>query len=222
MFYFIAWHESVQSAFDIFVLCVTKGQCIDTYITKEGSPYAERISDVILFSSMTTVQQIITAATKDIRKQYLWGTFGKQHQSSKPCIDLTDHIQELRDVSYQIDLTSIDSRLHALLCDELSELQIPWRDVLLSIQQSPSFSHCITENSISSIYIIYCSDEDMFIDLELDQHSKVVEARVLSRDKIIMHGNDSNPTEMFQVRSVTEEFTNFLLQWIWSDTQVEF
>ena len=40
VYYFIAWHESVESALDVFILSLTNGQFIDGYITKEGSPFA--------------------------------------------------------------------------------------------------------------------------------------------------------------------------------------
>ena len=39
VYFYIAWHETVESALDVFILSVTNGQFIDGYITKEGSPF---------------------------------------------------------------------------------------------------------------------------------------------------------------------------------------
>ena len=79
VYYFIACHESVEAALDVFVLCVSKGKYLDGYITKDGSPYAERILDVVLYSAMTTVQELVEIAAKTIRKLQIWGSFGKDY-----------------------------------------------------------------------------------------------------------------------------------------------
>lgn len=50
--FFITWHESVRSAFDIFVLTETKGQRLDLFVGKEGSPIAEKLSHVVLYSTI--------------------------------------------------------------------------------------------------------------------------------------------------------------------------
>ena len=68
VYYFIAWHEYVEDALDVFVLTSTKGQFIDGYMTKEGTPIVERVLDVILHQSMSFCQDIVEKSVKEIRK----------------------------------------------------------------------------------------------------------------------------------------------------------
>ena len=127
VYFFIAWHESLKSAFDIFVLCVTEDQVLDAYITKEGSPFVEQISDIILYSTMTEVQELISKVSKEIRKQYLWDLLGNHYDESKSSIlNLSSSFDELREKSYHIDLESADARLKLLFRDELNDICIPW------------------------------------------------------------------------------------------------
>mmetsp|Transcript_23823 Transcript_23823/g.43792 ORF Transcript_23823/g.43792 Transcript_23823/m.43792 type:complete len:890 (+) Transcript_23823:1884-4553(+) len=221
--FFIAWHESVQSALDVFVLCVTKGQCIEAYTTKEGSPYAERILDVVIYSAMTTVQEIIANASKNIRKMHLWRIFGEDY--SPPLAlgaTLMNCIAELRTFSYHLDLLLVDSRLKTLLCDELNEIQLSWRDVLNAITCSPSFSHCITfDESEASNYLVYYKEEDMFLDFTLDQHGRLRQAQVLVREQLV-YDEYSNAIECITVRCAVQKFTMFLLQWMWNDCEIGF
>jgi hypothetical protein len=128
VYYFITCHESVEAALDIFILCVTKGKYVDGYITRDGSPYAERILDVVLHSAMTTVQELVEIAAKNIRKLQIWGSFGKDY--SHPLMleeSLIDSINELRTTSHCLDLVLIDPRLKYLLWDESNELGLSWR-----------------------------------------------------------------------------------------------
>lgn len=223
VYYFIAWHDSVDSALDVFVLCVTKGQCIDTYITKEGLPYAERILDVVLYSAMTTVQEMTVNAAKNIRKLHLWRIFGEDY--SPPLVlgsTLIGRIAELRAFSYSLDIVLIDSRLETLLCDELNELQLSWRDAFSAITRSVPFSHCITyDEGETSNYIVYCKEKDMFLDFVLDQHGRMQSARMLAREQFLYDEN-SNTTETITARRAVQEFTLFLLHWMWIDCEISF
>eukprot|EP00580_Thalassiosira_gravida_P005793 CAMPEP_0201655986 /NCGR_PEP_ID=MMETSP0493-20130528/46294_1 /ASSEMBLY_ACC=CAM_ASM_000838 /TAXON_ID=420259 /ORGANISM="Thalassiosira gravida, Strain GMp14c1" /LENGTH=712 /DNA_ID=CAMNT_0048132589 /DNA_START=432 /DNA_END=2570 /DNA_ORIENTATION=- len=221
VYYIISWHESVESALDVFVLCMTKGKCVDAYITKEGSRYAERISDVVIYSAMTTTQEIITNAAKGIRKRHLWQIFGDDY--SPPLAmgaNLMGCITELRTFSYQLDLLLVNPRLKTLLYDELNDLQLLWRDLLNAITRSSSFSHSIIyEESEDSNYLVFCNEEDMFLDFVLDQRGRVREAKILVREQFTYH-EYSNATESVTVTRAVQKFTMFLLQWMWTDCEV--
>lgn len=214
--YFIAWHESMQSSLDIFVLIVTKGRFVDAYITKEGSPFAEQVSDVILYSSMIEVQALITKVCKEIRKQHLWNILGKQY-SFQLVTNLSRTINELREVSHHIDIISLNAHLGSILSDELNDFRIPWREVLLATRQVKSFMHCIDfslvdlrNNNITS-YIIFCGEHDAFLDFRLNESDQIIEAKLLTYDAV--------SDQEYLVKNVINDFTNFLLQWIWKDTQ---
>ena len=227
VYYFIAWRESTGSVFDIFVLSVTKGRCIDAFTTIKGSPYAEQISHMILVTSMTTVKSLVRTAAWEIRKRYLWSYFGAEYSLSlASSVTFMDDLYELRNISHHIDLIATDFQLQTLLCDELNELQIPWRDFFASIQRSPLFSHCITFNDGEtgnplSNYVIYCRDEDLFLDFILNQQSKFEVAHILVRD-ISAFDEKSNVMKSIPVRSAVTGFTTYLLKWIWWDCQTEF
>ncbi|KAL7542994.1 hypothetical protein ACHAXR_012278 [Thalassiosira sp. AJA248-18] len=219
VYFIIAWHESVESALDVFVLCVTKGQRIDTYITKEGSPYAERISDVVLHSTMTTVQDVIETAAKNIRKLHLWHIFGEGYTSSSLTLGTTliDSITELRSFSYHLDLVLVDFRLKTLLHDELDELKLSWRDVLQSITRSPSFPHSISfDEGEASNALVYYEEGGVFLDFILDQHGRVHKAQILAKEQFA-YDDISNTMENIAVRCAVQKFTMFLLQWMWMD-----
>ncbi|KAL7554217.1 hypothetical protein ACHAWF_017632 [Thalassiosira exigua] len=219
VYYFIAWHESVESALDIFVLCATKGQRIDGYITKEGAPIAERIVDVVLCSTMTVVQDLIEKASKCIRKIHLWQTLGSDYSPSLSGAALSDKITELRKFSHCLDLTDIDSRLEELLCDECKELCLSWRDVLNVIACSSSFSHCITsDEDEASNFFIYCHHTDIFLDFDLDQDGRVLRAQILTREPF-EYDEALNTNGSADVRRTVQEFTMFLLQCLWIDSE---
>mmetsp|Transcript_25223 Transcript_25223/g.48854 ORF Transcript_25223/g.48854 Transcript_25223/m.48854 type:complete len:223 (-) Transcript_25223:254-922(-) len=216
VYYFIAWHESMQSSLDIFVLIVTKGRFVDAHITKEGSPFAEQIADVILYSSMIEVQALITKACKEIRKQHLWDILGKQY-SFQSATNLSRTINELRDVSHHVDIMSLNTRIGKILSDKLYDFRIPWREVLLSTRNSKSFMHCIDFSLVDprnyniSNYIIFCGEHDAFLDFRLNESDEIIEAELL-----IYHGISA---QEYLVKNVINDFTTFLLQWIWNDTQ---
>lgn len=208
VYYFIGWHESVESALDVFALCVTKGRYVDGFITKEGSPYAEKILDVVLHSVMNTIQEQIESASKAVRKIQLWESFGKGLVVEDALID---GIAELRAISHHLDLVSIDPRLKDLLCDESNELRVSWRRVLMDMTQSPSFSNCTTviTDDTSSTYLVNFKEE-MFVEFVLDQHENIQEARILTRGRA---------EEAAAVKIVVEKLTTFVLSWIWSDSE---
>ncbi len=218
VYYFIACHESVEAALDVFVLCVTKGKYVDGYITKDGSPYAERILDVVLYTAMTTVQELVEVAAKTIRKLQIWGSFGQDY--SRPLMleeSLIDNINELRTISHHLDLVVIDPRLKDLLWDESNQLGLSWRCVLTDMTRSPSFPHCTTFDAEETLnYLVYCKEEDVFIELVLDRLERVQEARILTREPLTY---DSDTQEANAVRSAAIKFTTFVLKWLWSDCE---
>jgi len=220
VYYFMAWHESVELALDVFALCVTKGQCVDAYITKKGARYAERIADVVIYSAMTTVQEIIVKASNNIRKMHLWKFFGENYSPSlAKGAALMDRITELRTHSHHLDLTLFDSRLKTLLWEELDGLKLSWQDVLNAITHSSSFAHSIAYEEIeASNYLVYYKEEDMFLDLVLDKRGRVQEARILAREQFTFD-DYSNSLENYFVRCAVQKFTLFLLQWIWIDCE---
>ena len=218
VYYFIACHESVEAALDVFVLCVSKGKYLDGYITKDGSPYAERILDVVLYSAMTTVQELVEIAAKTIRKLQIWGSFGKDY--SRPLMleeSLIDNINELRTISHRLDLVVIDHRLKDLLWDESNELGLSWRCVLIDMTRSPSFPYCTTFDAGETLnYLVYCKEEDVFIELVLDRLERVQLACILTREPFTY---DSDTKEANAVRSAVIKFTTFVLKWLWSDCE---
>jgi len=209
VYYFIGWHELVESALDVFALCVTKGLYVDGFITKEGSPYAEKILDVVLHSVMTHVQELVESASKAIHKTQLWESFGRGLVFADALID---GIAELRAISHHLDLVSIDPRLKDLLWDESNELRVSWKRVLIDMTQSPSFSNCttvITEDT-SSTYLVNFKEEDLFVEFILDQHENIQEARILTR---------GGTEEVNTVKIVVEKITTFVLSLIWCDSE---
>ena len=214
VYYFIAWHESVESALVVFVLCATKGKYVDGYITRDGSPYAERILDVVLYSTMATVQELVEVASKTIRKLQIWDSFGKDYPHALMLKEsLIDSITELRTTSHSLDLVVIDPRLKDLLWDESSELGLSWRCVLTDMTRSPLFPHCTTFDGEETLhYLIYCNEDDVFLEFILDRHGSIQEARILTRE-------DSETNEAFVVRSAADKFTKFVLMWMWSDCE---
>jgi hypothetical protein len=218
VYYYIAWHESVESALDVFVLCVTKGKCVEGYITKDGSPCAERILDVFLYSVMTTVQEIVEIASKTIRKLQVWKTFGIDctHPSmSKET--LVDSITELRQISHHSELVMIDPRLKDLLWDKSDEFGLSWRGVLNDMSRSPLFPHCTTVDTEETVnYLIYCDEEDVFIDFVLDRQGSIQIARLLMREPFLY---DSDARKSNAARSAAMKLTTFVLKWMWSDCE---
>jgi len=212
VYYFIAWHEYVKDALDVFVLTSTKGQCIDGYMTKEGSAIAERVLDVILYQIMSLVQDTIEKSVKEIRKQCLWQQFSKK--SNQPntlqATTLVDNITELRASSFHLDLTLVDERVMTLLYDESNELEISWRGIFNTIDRSSSFSHCITLNEGEvSTYLIYSKEDDLFLDLSFDLRGKVKVAQLLTQCSMSANA----------AKRVVDKFTTFVLKSIWNDCE---
>jgi len=212
VYYFITWHEYVEDALDVFVLTSTKGQFIDGYMTKEGSPIFERVLDVIIYSVMSTVQDTIEKCVKEIRKQCLWQQFSEK--SNQPntlqATTLVDNITELRASSFQLDLTVVDERLKTLLCDESNELKISWRGIFHTIDRSSSFSHCITLNEgEASTYLIYSKEDDLFLDLSFDLRGKVKVAQLLTQCSMSANA----------AKHVVDKFTTFVLKSIWDECE---
>lgn len=209
VYYFIGWHELVESALDVFALCVTKGRYVDGFITKEGSPYAEKILDVVLHSVMTHVQELVESASKAIHNTQLWESFGRGLVFADALID---GIAELRAISHHLDLVSIDPRLKDLLWDESNELRVSWTNVLMDMTKSPSFSNCTTvmTEDMSLTYLVNFKEEDMFVEFILDQHGNIQEARILTR---------GGTEEVTTVKIVVEKITTFVLSLIWCDSE---
>lgn len=206
VYYFISWHEEVASAFDIFVLTETKGQSVDTYITKEGSPFAERISAIVLYSAMTAVQDLLAKTVSNERKEQLWTMFGSGYNSSASLRE-TDFI-EMLSTCHRIDLISLDRRLDQLLHDAGNELQMAWRDIFQKIHQSHSFTHCINFiDAVSTHYVVYARHGDLFLSFNLDQRGKFEEASILVRNK--------ETCNSVILSSVAEEFALYLLRWMY-------
>jgi len=212
VYYFVALHEYVEDALDVFVLTSTKGQFIDGYMTKEGSPIAERVLDVIIYSVMSTVQDIAEKSVKEIRKQCLWQQFSKK--SNQPntlqATTLVDNITELRASSFHLDLTVVDERVKTLLCDESNELEISWRGIFNTIDRSSSFSHCITLNEgEASTYLIYSKEDDLFLDLSFDLRGKVKVAQLWTQYSMSVNA----------AKHVVDKFTMFVLKSIWDECE---
>jgi len=211
VYYFITWHEYVEDALDVFVLTSTKGQFIDGYMTKEGSPIAERVIDVIIYSVMSLVQDTIEKCVKEIRKQCLWQRFSEK--SNQPntlqATTLVDNITELRASSFHLDLTVVDERVKTLLYDS-NELEISWRGIFNTIDRSSSFSHCITLNEgEASTYLIYSKEDDLFLDLSFDLRGKVKVAQLLTQCSMSANA----------AKHVVDKFTTFVLKSIWDECE---
>lgn len=218
VYYLIAWHESVESALDVFVLCVTKGNRVDGYITKEGTPFAEKTLDVILYTAMSTVQDMVESAAKAIRKLHLWQMFGVGYS---PSLLLGDNVMatiaELRKCSFSSNLLSIDPCLETLLYDEQEELQLSWQGVFSAIARSPPFSHCAAFNAAeASTYLVYMKEEDVFLDFVVHRQDGMQEARILTREPLEIR---SKGEDAITARCAVRKFTLFLLQWLWVDCE---
>jgi len=212
VYYFIAWHEYVEDALDVFVLTSTKGQFIDGYMTKEGSPIVERVLNVIIYSAMSAVQDMIEKSAKDIRKRCLWQQFSEKNNqpNTLQATTLVDNITELRASSFHLDLTVVDERLKTLLYDESNELDISWRGIFNTIDRSSPFTHCITLNEgEASTYLIYSQEDNLFLDLSFDLRGKVKVAQLLSQCSMSAHA----------AKHVVDKFTMFVLKSIWDECE---
>jgi len=233
--YFISWHETVEDAFDIFILCATNGKNIDGYITKDGSLYAERTLDVISSSAMAAVRGNIESASKTIRNLHIWKFFarGVASQSTLSREILVENLIELRKCSYQVDLVSVDPRLTAILQDTSNELRLSWPSVFNAISKSPVFSHhTVIESGDTITHLVYYKEEEVFLDLIVcqQQHqqqqqqpgAEVVEAaRILAKEQFpdVNVSNSETKEATTAVNSAVQKFVMFLLQWLWNDCE---
>jgi hypothetical protein len=207
--FFITWHESVESAFDIFILTESKGQRLDFYVGKEGSPYAEKLSHVILFSSMTYIQETLRKAAMDQRKRHIWSSFGANYSSSVHAADVIEMIE----TSWKVELNSIDQRVELFLCDTSNELNISWQDFFSQIDQSQHYAHCIKFSSEGSThYVVYVKNQDIFLSFKQRNHAFIFEEfHVLVLDKGI--------ADSINLSSVVEEFISYVSRWIFLSCQ---
>lgn len=182
--YFITWHENLEHAFEIFVLVEAKGQRLDLYVGKSGSPYAEQVSHVILYATMCTVQDTLRRAALDLRKQHLWRVFGKNYESSFSidgnCVLINDVLEMIR-TSHKIDMATIDNRLQSFF-NESDTLQISWDQLFFQIQQTHPFTHCITFSSYGCThYVVYVKCQDLFLSFK-QQNRMFEETYILVAD----------------------------------------
>lgn len=222
--YYIAWQESVADALDVFILCVTNGQFIDGYITKAGSLYAERTLDVISYTTMTAVREIIESAAKAVRKNVMWKFFANDCAVSQgPRESFAENIAELRRFSHHVDMVTVDPRLTALLHDDSGGLRLSWPYIFDAIAKSPSlFSRCTAfESGETSTYLVYCKGgDDLILDFIVspNDHNGVEVARILTKEHVPRDLN-SDAKVPTAVRSAVGKFVMFLLQWLRSDCE---
>lgn len=132
---------------------------MDMYICKEGSPYAEQLSHVILHSTMCNVQDILRNTALDSRQQHLWSKFGKHYSPSSPN---DNDLLEMISASHKVEMSVIDERVEALFDDDL---RMPWHELFLQIHLSSPFTHCIAFETAdaSYYYVVYIASRDVFL-----------------------------------------------------------
>ena len=207
---FVAAHETVDSALEVFTLCVTRGERLDTYVAIEGSLFAERICDVVLERSMTAVEDIITAAASKLRKVQLWRRFGSEYASLPALSELL--MDELRQCCHHIDLMDIEPRLQVLLSEDANELQMSWNEIFEAFGRSPLF-HCIRfDRGEETNWVVYSRENDIFIDIMSESSSPTQEqfhsVQLLLKDNVGMQKTAKN---------ASEQFVSFVLNWVWDD-----
>lgn len=219
VFIYIMPHRDIETAFDIFILCLTRSENINGYIVEEGFQRAHQISAVILFSSMTKVSSMLDRASSNIRKMKVWNTFGLGFAGAGDVASM-DYIQELRATSNNVDAinSGANEELTALLTDEGNDFHLNWHEVFASIRNRGAdfFLHVIEcdQTDSGTDYIVY-GRNDTFLDISFDAAKRVEHARVLL--KALDSGNeDASADETFH------EFLLFVLQWLWKDTEKEF
>ena len=210
---FLAAHETVDSALEVYTLCLTKGKRVDTYVAVEGSLFAERICDVVLEYSMTAVEKLVTAAVSEMRNVHLWKRLGSEFASTFEVTEVL--LDELRQCSHHIDLMSIEPRLQALLTEKANELQIPWDKLFKSFDRSPLF-HCIRIASGEEInWVVYSREYDIFIDvLPKSEDSSSMTQTNFKRVRLLLQDNSE---EQITAKKATDQFVSFILNWVWED-----
>ena len=208
---FVAAHETIDSALEVFTLCLTKGKRVDTYVAVEGSLFAERICDVVLEYSMTTVEQVITAAASKMRNVHLWRRLGSEFAPTSAVNELL--MDELRQCCHHIDLMDFDPRLQALLTENANELQIPWDEIFKSFDRSPLF-HCIRlDRGEEMNWVLYSREHDTFIDLVSD-HSSPIEQKHFRTVRLLLKDNFR---EQIVAKNASDQFASFVLNWVWDE-----
>ena len=216
VFIYITPHVSIESAFDIFMLCLTRSENINGYIVEEGFQRAHQISAVILFSSMTKVSSMLDRASSNIRKMKVWNTFGLGFAGVRDVASMDD-IQELRATSTHVDANNSDSNeeLAVLLSDDGHDFHLSWHEFFASIRDRGAdfFLHVIECDATDggTVYIVY-SRNDTFLDISFDATKRVEHARVLLK---ALDSGDKNASADETFR----EFLLFVLQWLWRDTE---
>ena len=225
VFVFIKTHITVESAFDIFILCLTRSENINGYIVEEGFQRANQISAVILFSSMTKVSSMLDRASSNIRKMRVWKTFGLGFAGTGAGdVASMDYIQELRATSTSVDAIDggANEELNALLSDEGNDFHLNWHEVFASIRDRGAdiFLHVIKCNQTDSgtVYIVYTRN-DTFLDISFDAANRVEHAHVLLN--AIDSGNKDGSSNA-SAEETSDEFLLFILQWLWKDTEKGF
>ena len=212
MHFFITWHESIESAFDVFILTETKGQRLDLYVGKEGSPCAEQLSHVILFSTMSMVQDLLRRAALCQRKQYLWRVLGEDYSPSSMCVN---DVLEMITTSQKLELNTIDEHIKSFFCEESTELQIVWVDLFSQIHLSSPFTHCITFSSNGSThYVVYVNSQDFFMSFKQNSHTHIFEESfILIRDHTIASTYKKGFTDA-AIIDVLKQFINYVSRWM--------
>lgn len=212
---FIAAHETIDAALEVFTLCLTRGARVDSYIAIEGSPFAERICDVVLRYSMTTVEEIITAVATNMRNAHLWRIFGNEVVSSPLVSEVL--MNELRQSCQHIDLIYTEPRLKVLL-SEADELQLSWDEVFQSFDLSPLF-HCIRfDREEETNWVVYSREYDTFLDI-VTESSKAGPKQCRSV-QILLKSDKHGCAVDRKVNNVSDQFVSFVLNWIWNDCRL--
>ena len=210
---FVAEHETVGTALDVFILCMTRGERVDTYVAIEGTPFAERICDVLLEHSMSAVEELVTAAGSKIRNVHLWRTLGSDFApKSVVSVELMD---ELRQCCQHIDLMDVEPRLQSLLAEEANELKIPWEEVFRSFDRSSQF-HCIRlDRGADTNWVVYSRECDIFIDMVSESASSTAQNYFRRIQLLLLL--DGNDRERSIVTNASHQFISFVLNWILDD-----
>ena len=210
---FFAAHETVESALEVFTLCLTKGKRADTFVAVEGSLFAERICDVVLEYSMTAVERLFTAAASKMRNDHLWKRLGSEFSSTFAVSELL--LDELRQCCHHIDLMDIEPRLRALLIEEENELQLPWDEIFKSFDRSPLF-HCIRIARGEEInWVVYSREYDIFIDIVSESvHSSSITQKHFRRVRLLLKDNFG---EQITAKKASDQLLSFILNWVWED-----
>jgi hypothetical protein len=211
---FIAAHEAVDSALEVFTLCMTRGKRVDTYVAIEGSLFAERICDVVLECTMTAVEKLITAAAIKMRNVHLWRRFGSDFASTPAVSEV--QMNELRQCCHCIDLMDTEPRLRVLLTEEAYELQMPWDDIFKSFDRSPLF-HCIRfDRGNETNWVVYCRENDVFVDIISESSSSLAHKQFRSFQILLK----DNIREQKTAKIASEQVVSFILNRVWDDCSI--